>query len=429
MINIVFDDTVINPNAVMSLSRTHQLFTDSFYLGSTASAQYTIELSKLYNPPTTVSKCVIYDNTDVLATLLIDSIDSNDDKKIKYTFTDGMVNFNFNYNAKDVIDDNGGSATVKQIVTDICTKANIPLSSKSFEYQDVSISWYDDTYTARDYIGFVAEINGGYAIVNATGSLEFRTFDKTASTEVNVDDCDSFKLGEKHTITRVVYDNNVGTKIEVGDETGDTVYVDVNNTFIKGTDEEITAFITNIYQAVKDFTYYGITIGKLPIPVSNVGELVNFKLNTNTYPTIWGFNQSYNTQWTGGITLNIKSSKQTETKVIDKTTNTINSIRTEVNRQNGTISLIGQQQSEIENKLIHFQVRAAQSDVIVTNQSTETPTSYTSFQGDGMSIYVDEVKVAEATASRFNCNQGLGVQDWVIQQDSNGNTLNFFRKG
>lgn len=428
---IKFDNTVIDNDSVMSLKRDHQLFTDSFYLGSTASCQYTIELSKQFGIPSTVEKCTITDdNASVVATLLIDSIDDKDDSKTVYTFTDGMVNFNFNYSAKDLIDENGGSATLKQIVQDICTQANITLSSNSFDYETMSVSWYDDTYTGRDYIGFVAELNGGYAIINTSGELEFRAFSTTPQATVDVTQCDSFKVGEKHIISKVVYDNGVGTYIAVGDDTGDTVYIDVNNLFVNGTDENITSIVTNIYNKINGFMYYGVTVSKMPIPIVDVGSLIRFELLGGYFPTIWGYyNQSYNTMWTGGISLDINSSKQTETKVIDRTEKNIKSIKTIVNRQEGTISLIGQKQTDIEDKLIHFQVRSEQSDVIVTNQSTDEPSSYTSFQGDGMSIYVDGTKVAEATASRFNCNAGLGVQDWVIQQDSNGTTLNFFRKG
>ncbi len=428
---IKFDNRVIDNDSVMALKRDHQLFTDSFYLGSTASCQYTIELSKHFTIPTTVNKCTITDdNSSVVATLLIDSIDDKDDSKIVYTFTDGMVNFNFNYNAKDIIDENGGSATVRQIINDICEQAYITLSSNSFDYESMNVSWYDDTYTGRDYIGFVAELNGGYAIINNLGQLEFRSFNSTPQATVDVTQCDSFKVGEKHTITRVTYDNGAGTYITIGDDNGDTVYIDVNNLFVNGTDENITSMVSSIYNKINGFSYYGVVVSRMPIPIANVGGLICFELFGGYYPTIWGYySQSYNTMWTGGISLDINSSKQTETKVIDRTEKNIKSIKTIVNRQEGTISLIGQKQTDVDNKLIHFQVRAEQSDVIVTNQSTEEPTSYTSFQGDGMSIFVEGTKVAEATASRFNCNAGLGVQDWVIQQDSNGTTLNFFRKG
>lgn len=119
----------------------------------------------------------------------------------------------------------------------------------------------------------------------------------------------------------------------------------------------------------------------------------------------------------------------TVTEIENSTNNKLASVNIKINQQEGSLGILAQQVDETGNKLIHFQVDSANEEVRITNQSSETPTSYTSFKGDGMRIYVDSQAVAEATVNRFNCNQGLGVQDWVIQQDSNGTTLNFFRKG
>ena len=119
----------------------------------------------------------------------------------------------------------------------------------------------------------------------------------------------------------------------------------------------------------------------------------------------------------------------TVTEIENSTNNKLASVNIKINQQEGLLGILAQQIDETGYKLIHFQVDSANEEVRITNQSSETPTSYTSFKGDGMRIYVDSQAVAEATVNRFNCNQGLGVQDWVIQQDSNGTTLNFFRKG
>ena len=119
----------------------------------------------------------------------------------------------------------------------------------------------------------------------------------------------------------------------------------------------------------------------------------------------------------------------TVTEIENSTNNKLASVNIKINQQEGSLGILAQQIDETGDRLIHFQVDSANEEVRITNQSSETPTSYTSFKGDGMRIYVDSVAVAEATVNRFNCNQGLGVQDWVIQQESEGTTLNFFRKG
>jgi hypothetical protein len=122
--------------------------------------------------------------------------------------------------------------------------------------------------------------------------------------------------------------------------------------------------------------------------------------------------------------------EQAETDVIySELEKQVLSIRTTVNHQEGLLDILGTRTDGIEADLIHFQVDGAASEVRVTNQDSESPTSYTSFKGDGMRIYVEGEQVAEATARRFECDKGLGVQDWAIEQGASANTLIFYRKG
>ena len=427
MISIKFDGTNVNPDSVMAINRSHNLFMDSFHLGSTASAIYNIELSKQFNPPLNVSKCTLYENGVLFATLVIDSINTEDETKVKYKFTDGMVNFNFEYSAEALINQMGGTCTLLDIMVEICDIANISLATTTFDYHDMEINWYDDRFTGRDYVGFVAELNGGYSYINKNGELEIKSFSSMSKVAIPVENCSSFKVGEEHNITRMVYDNGIGTMLEVGVE-GETVYIDSNNPFINGTDDEILDILTTILTKLNNFKFYGIEVKDMPIPDVKVGEIITFNLGDEAYPVIWGYKQIYNTMWLGGYSFKANSIMQEETKVIDETTRSINSIRTEINRQSGTVSIIAEQQNEMEDKLVHLQVRAIESDVIITNQKTENPSGYASFKEDGMRIYVQNTNIAEATADRFNCNKGLGIQDWAIVQGQSPSVLNVFRK-
>lgn len=114
---------------------------------------------------------------------------------------------------------------------------------------------------------------------------------------------------------------------------------------------------------------------------------------------------------------------------VNNTSDKLASVNIKVNQQEGSLGILAQQVDESSNKLIHLQVDSAKEEVRITNQTSESPSAYTSFKGDGMRVYVDNNKVAEATSSRFECNKGLGVQDWAIEQGSSANVLNFYRKG
>ena len=146
-------------------------------------------------------------------------------------------------------------------------------------------------------------------------------------------------------------------------------------------------------------------------------------------PTLVQIDWNYNGAWLGGYKLNVQTSLQEETQIKDNTDKKINKVNVEINRVDGTVSIIGSQVDDLERHNIHFQVRSAESDVIVTNEESYTPSAYTSFKGDGMRIYVSDELVAEATAMRFECDKGLGVQDWAIESPPNkSQTLNFYRK-
>ena len=54
--------------------------------------------------------------------------------------------------------------------------------------------------------------------------------------------------------------------------------------------------------------------------------------------------------------------------------------------------------------------------------------SYTMITEDGMKIISDGVVVAEASGSRFRCNNGFGVDDWIIEKGTTASTLLFYRE-
>ena len=64
----------------------------------------------------------------------------------------------------------------------------------------------------------------------------------------------------------------------------------------------------------------------------------------------------------------------------------------------------------------------------LTIKRSNSPTS-TIYGDDGLVVYYEDEPVAELGYRRVNCNNGLGVQDWAIEQGQNGSALNFYRKG
>lgn len=325
--NIYFDSEQISPNYIYELSKEQNLFADEFKLGGTPMAQYKMVIDK--NAIETLPSLVqIRNGTSLEETLRLDNAESEDELTITLTLVDYMFKFEFTFDASPIV-----PCTLLRVLQEICTQAGVTLATTTFTGSDKNINWYDSTITAREYISYIAELAGGYACMNASGELQIIPFNNTAVDTIQIADCENFKLGEQHVITRVVYDTGTGIKWEYGTTTGDTYYVDVNNVYI--TDE---SDIEAIYNVLNGYEYYSLSVDNCPINTAKIGETIAFTDGTNTYKTIAQIDQTLaGDSWFGGYTLDVKSSTQAETIVRDAKT-MIKTIKTEIDREVGELS-------------------------------------------------------------------------------------------
>lgn len=99
---------------------------------------------------------------------------TNDKDKTTITLRDNSVNFDFDYNAKNEIDRNGGSATLYQILQDICKQAKVNCTVPStLTGIDDKTGLYDNTIKARTYVSYIAEHCGKIATIDRNGYLIF----------------------------------------------------------------------------------------------------------------------------------------------------------------------------------------------------------------------------------------------------------------
>ena len=352
---IYFDDVLINEDYYTSLSTNFALFSDTFYLGSTASNIYNISIAKetVITQPNIIS---IKDKGILIATLVVDKVEE-DDFEYKYTLTDKMINLEFNYDASEIF--NNGSATLLEIAQDICNKAEIELATMNFRGFNKKISWYDNTRTAREYIGYIAELNGGYAQIGKDGRLYFIKQNTSSVKTISIDDCSDFNIGEKHTISRVVYEQGT-LKYEYGDETGNTLYLNGDNVYITEQSE-----VEEIFNEINGFEFYSFSTNNCPIDYEIMaGQIITFNNGTSNYPTIVGYNLTYNGEWYGGYDLEVATKKQEETQIIgtserirnlsikiDRESNKITQSIKEIDEQNQKISQVTQTVNELNSKI------------------------------------------------------------------------------
>ena len=232
------------------------------------------------------------------------------------------------------------------------------LGTNDFRGHDKPISWYDNTRTARQYIGYIAELNGGYARID-NGILYFYKQNTPSMKTISIDDCADFKIGEKHKITRVVYELGA-LKHEYGDQTGNTLYLNGENVFITEQRE-----VEEIYNEIKDFEFYSFTTTNCPIDFDlKVGDIITFDDSVNIYPTIVSYDLEYYGGWNGGYSLNVNTEKQEETKLVgnaqkikdltikvDRESNKITQAIQEIDNQNKKISSVEQTVNELNLKI------------------------------------------------------------------------------
>ena len=341
---IYFDNVLIDEDFYVSLTNTHNLFNGNFMLGSTASNTFTLvlDITAVSSVPEVVK---ITENDEDFATLVVDKVEDVDKFSKSYKLTDKLVDLNYYYDASEFINQNGGSALTSEILADMCSNVGIEVDENINWINDIPVTWYDNTVTAREYAGYIAEINAGYISILPNGKLTIKQHNMASKYTINVDDCEDFTLGERHIITKVVYDNGV-VKYEAGDDTGNTLYIDANNLYITSQEQ-----ITNIYNAINGFEFYSVETGNCPINSDiRAGDVITFVDGDNEYPTIANINLQYYGGWFGGYSLNINTEKQEETDVIG-TNNKIRGIITRLNRDEAQLEIVANETDENSEKI------------------------------------------------------------------------------
>ena len=347
---IYFDNELINEDYYKSLKNDHNLFNSSFALGSTASNTFTLKLDKEAVTNTNPNLVKITENDKDFATLVVDNVEEVDKDTLKYTLTDKLVDLNYYYDASKLIAQKGGSAKMSEILIDMCSKIGLEVDENINWIDDIDVTWYDNTILARDYAGFIAENNAGYIFILPNGKLTIRQHNLASKYDINIEDCEDVTIGEKHVITKIVYDNGT-VKYEAGDDTGNTLYINSENVFIINQEQ-----INKIYNSINGFTFYSVSTENCPINEKiKAGDVITFIDGENKYPTIATIDLEYNVGWFGGYSLEINTERQDETELIGNN-NKIKSIISRLNRDEATLEVISKQTDEHEEQIGKLEV-------------------------------------------------------------------------
>ena len=340
-LNIYIDNNKIEPNHIIDFKSTLELFNNNeFCLGSTPEIDIEFEIDRRDLPESYNEVHVesgLEDEIIPIGKFTIQSIE-DDEFKVKIKATDYMKKFDDNkYDGSDLT----YPATMLQVLQDICTKIGVELGSTSFLNDDKQIAVYDNTVTARTYIGYIAEQAGGFAVIGRDGKLYIKTFgEDTANIDINL--FDNFKWGDKFSVSKVSYED--GTQnYKFGDETASTVYINQNNMYIVDSEQ-----IENIYNQIKDFEVYSFEGETIIDPAYDIGDILIIDGKKVIYQG--------ELEYAGKFKANIKSKIQAKTEQESMQTKSnssekIRRVQSEINQIDGKIEQLVEETSDQSQKL------------------------------------------------------------------------------
>jgi len=340
---IYFDGTEVSADYIASLTKSGKVYDEYFKVGSTICESYTLKVNK--NAITTMPSIVtIYSSSILKKTLYVSDYNDDDNVFTTLNLEDGMTKLNFRYDAspimvhtKTVGTETINYAYLSEIFADIISQAGLTTDISSFYGDDKEISWYNNTYMARDYLGYIAELNGVNVRMTANNKVEFIPINTTATDTITFDNIDSYRIGIQHIITRVVFDNGVNPSPWIyGNTNGETYYVNTNNVYINEAED-----VENIYNEINGFTYYNFKTNNCPLNNINTGDIVAFTDGTNTYNTFTQFSnvKLSGSTWCGGIKVDLDGEVKQETKIVGDE-DRYKMIQQTVDRMNNTVTTL-----------------------------------------------------------------------------------------
>lgn len=276
-----------------------------------------------------------------------------------------MIKFEFNYDGSELI--SKGEATLLEVAQDICNKAGVELGSTSFLNSDKKVSVYDNTVTAREYIGYIAESAGCFACIDREGKLCFREFYQD-ETEIPLEMFGEYKWGEEFKISKVSYEDGLRS-FKLGDDTRNNLWINQENMYI--VDEEQ---IQNIYNKIKGLianTFEGKTVID---PAIDIGD----KIVIDGKNVIYQGEMSLEGKFIAQISSKIQIKQKEETTVKKESQKVVNRrVQSRIDQAEGTIKQLVEETTENSKKITKHE---QDIDKITNTVSTNTTNINNNYQ-------------------------------------------------
>lgn len=279
----------------------------------------------------------------------LQEIPTTDNGKTTIKLRDNSVKLDFNYNAKPLIDEHGGTATKLQILQDICSQANITCNVSSFIGSSDLIGIYDNTITGRQYVAYLAGSAGAIPIITRSGALDFKYLNNLSIIQIPIEIVEQYSNAENFKISRVVYEDAT-RKYESGNETYDTLFLDSANPYISSQEQ-----VASIYNIVNNFEINSFTTGRiLGNPAIDSYDLIQITDYDGTiFKTFANNTLRYNGKMINTFASEISFERKKENVSLKSGATFKKWAKTEIDNANAQITIQAGQIEEIEQELVN----------------------------------------------------------------------------
>lgn len=400
IMNVYFDNVLINSDYILDFKKGGEIFDEEFSL-EIATSQY-IELKILKDQIATMPEVIRVEfgillnnnsNTTEIIPIGIYNLESytdNDDGTLTIKALDNMIKFEFNYDGSTLVNTNG-SATLLQVVQDICNQAGVELGSTSFLNSDKQIAVYDNSVSAREYIKYIAESSGGFACIGRDGKLYFKDIYQDTA-QISIDMFGTYKWSEEFKISKVHYEDGV-RNFTFGDSTRNTLYINQDNMFIVS-----QAQVQNIFNKVKNLTINSFEGQTIIDPAIDLGD----KIIIDGKPVVFQGEIALAGSFIADIKCNIQTKQKEETTVITPSQVAINRrVQGQIDQVEGRITQLVEETSEnTQNISLHEQTING-----ITNTVSSVETKVNNIQVGGRNYLKNSKTIVTIAKPSNNYNQ------------------------
>lgn len=316
---------------------------------------------------------------------LIDDLEENYQETCEISCLDYAVKFKKNVDYSSCFVDD--KATIDTILQEICTQCGVTLGSYPSVNGNIEIGQYDSTVSGKQWISYIAELKGCNAKIGRDGTLNLFPLKRTSTVSINALEGQSWKLGEKYEISKVLYSNGL-LEFSAGSDTYNTLFIRQDNPFIL----EQSA-IDNIYDEVDGFVCYSLEARNFGDISLDAWDIIDYIVGENTYPTYNSNKLVFEMTIMSDTNVQISSKQQEVTTNYiggnDKTQ--IKKLRTSINTLDNTLTIAVE---DIDSSLEEYNGRIATieatSDTIT--QSVSSIRTLTNEQYEELSGSIDTLQ-------------------------------------